>query len=53
MKPNRDTLTRYFSALGKMGGPARARSLTPARRKAIASKAGKARWARAKRKVKP
>lgn len=29
---------------GKKGGPARAKSLTPERRKAIAKKAAKARW---------
>lgn len=29
---------------GKLGGPARAKSLTPRRRKAIAKKAAAARW---------
>ncbi len=32
--------------MGKLGGKARAKSLSPARRAEIASKAGKARWAK-------
>jgi hypothetical protein len=37
---------RSFAARagGKIGGPARARKLTPERRKEIATKANKARW---------
>ncbi len=35
--------------LGKLGGKARAKSLSPARRAEIASKAGKARWAKTKK----
>ncbi len=34
-------------SLGKLGGKARAKSLSPARRAEIASKAAKARWAKA------
>jgi len=33
----------HASALGKLGGPARAKALTPERRKQIATKAAKAR----------
>jgi len=35
-----------FSEMGKAGGAARAKSLTPARRKSIAKKAIAARWAK-------
>ena len=35
----------HASALGKKGGAARAKALTPQRRKAIARKAAKKRWA--------
>ncbi|HET6844957.1 MAG TPA: hypothetical protein VFK06_25225 [Candidatus Angelobacter sp.] len=38
-----------FSELGKRGGPARAKALTPARRKAIAKKAAAARWSKKKK----
>ncbi len=34
------------AALGRKGGPARAKALTPERRSEIARKAAKARWAR-------
>ncbi len=34
--------------LGKLGGKARAKVLSPARRAAIASKAAKARWSKTK-----
>ncbi len=36
--------------MGKLGGNARAKSLSPARRAEIASKAGKARWAKSETK---
>ena len=32
------------AAMGRKGGPARAKKLSPARRKQIASEAAKARW---------
>jgi hypothetical protein len=41
-------IRKYFGKFGKQGGKARASNLTPARRKAIARKAAKARWAKAK-----
>jgi hypothetical protein len=44
----KDALAAHFSALGKSGGTARAKKLTPARRKAIAKKAAKARWPKTK-----
>ncbi len=36
-------------SLGKLGGKARAEKLSPARRAEIASKAAKARWAKAEK----
>jgi hypothetical protein len=38
------TVFRYFSALGSLGGRARVSKISPARRKAIARKAARARW---------
>jgi hypothetical protein len=43
--------TKLGSEGGKRGGPARAKALTPARRSAIAKMGGKARQARAKKKL--
>jgi hypothetical protein len=42
---------RAYRASGKAGGHARAASLTPERRRAIARKAARARWAKAKTKA--
>jgi hypothetical protein len=51
-KPTQPTLeemrTLIFSAMGRKGGRARAKTLSPARRKAIAEKAAMARWAKKK-----
>ena len=38
----------FFERAGKQGGEARAKSLTPARRKEIAAHASKTRWAKKK-----
>lgn len=53
--PDDDELRRRAAAIlgslgGKRGGPARAKSLSKARRSEIARKAAKARWKRKKRK---
>jgi hypothetical protein len=37
-------ITAYFRKFGKKGGKARKKKLSPARRKAIAKKAARARW---------
>jgi hypothetical protein len=42
--PSSEMVSRVFSMMGKKGGPARAESLTPKRRKEIARKAAAARW---------
>jgi hypothetical protein len=42
--PSPDMVKQVFSMLGRRGGPARALALTPAKRKAIAKKAARARW---------
>ncbi len=42
-------LRKYLSELGKKGGDARAKALSPARRRKIAVKAIRARWDRAKK----
>jgi hypothetical protein len=39
---NKQDISKLFSDLGRKGGKARAKSLTPARRKEIATKASKA-----------
>jgi hypothetical protein len=41
-----------ISEMAKLGGKARARSLSPARRKEIAEKAIKTRWAKSKKQKK-
>jgi hypothetical protein len=41
---DRDTPTSAAAELGKLGGAARARSLTPERKKEIAKKAAAKRW---------
>jgi hypothetical protein len=46
--PTDEMMSRVFSALGKKGGPARAKALSEERRKEIASKAAKKRWAKKK-----
>jgi hypothetical protein len=47
MEPTPEEMRRQAaSILGKMGGPARAASLSPARRRSIARKAAEARWNR-------
>jgi hypothetical protein len=38
------TLSQIFAALGRKGGVARAKKLSPEQRKRIARKAAKARW---------
>jgi len=49
-KPARDELLREAARVfGSLGGQARAKVLSPAQRKEIAQKGGKARWRRAKR----
>jgi hypothetical protein len=50
---NRKELTKYFAKFGKQGGKARAKKLTSEQRKASASKAAKARWAKKNAKMKP
>jgi hypothetical protein len=42
----------YLQSLGKKGGPARAKALTPEQRKEIARKAAQARWAKKQSKQK-
>ncbi len=54
-EPTPDELRRQAAAIlgslgGKKGGPARAKSLSRARRSAIAKKAAKARWKHKRRK---
>ena len=45
--PSLSTIARILGRLGGLkGGPARAASLTPEKRRAIAKKAAKKRWAR-------
>jgi hypothetical protein len=44
----RELLRRMGRAGGKIGGPARAESLSAARKRAIAKKAAAARWAKTK-----
>ena len=39
----------YLAALGRKGGPARAKALTPAKRRAIARKAAQTRWRKEKK----
>jgi hypothetical protein len=43
-EPTAEMVKEVFSMLGRRGGPARAKALTPAQRKAIAKKAAAARW---------
>ena len=50
--PTPEMFSAVFSALGKKGGAARAKSLTKARRVAIAKKAVNTRWAKARAKGK-
>jgi hypothetical protein len=49
----REALSAYFSSLGlkggSKGGKARARNLGPRRRRAIAKKAARARWRKARK----
>jgi hypothetical protein len=49
-EPTAEQISAVMAALGRRGGPkggpARAKALSPARRKAIAKKAAAARWAR-------
>jgi hypothetical protein len=40
--PDSEQLSRYFSAIGRKGGHARAKKMTPEQRKASATKASKA-----------
>ena len=46
MKKTFPEMSEYFAAMGKKGSRARARKLSPERRKEIARKAALARWAR-------
>jgi hypothetical protein len=48
-KSKRVTISELASMLGRRGGPARAKALTKARRKAIARKAARTRWAKVRR----
>jgi hypothetical protein len=41
-------LLRAFQECGRVGGQTRAKNLTPARRRAIAKKAARARWKKKK-----
>jgi hypothetical protein len=41
-----EMVKRVFSMMGRRGGSARAKALTPEERKAIARKAAAARWAK-------
>jgi hypothetical protein len=43
-------IREYFAKFGKQGGKARAKNMSPERRKEIAAKAAKARWAKARQK---
>lgn len=43
-EPDATTLTKRASTAGKVGGPARAKALTPQQRSEIASIAASARW---------
>jgi hypothetical protein len=43
-EPTQDEVRRVMASLGKKGGPARAESMTPERRKEIAAKGAEARW---------
>lgn len=47
-KPEDPPRTEIARQAGQVGGPARAASLPPDERRAIATRAAKARWARAK-----
>ncbi|MGH9516359.1 MAG: hypothetical protein ACRD3P_11870 [Terriglobales bacterium] len=51
-KPDWERYSAYFSELGKKGGKARARKLTPEQRKASATKASKAAAAKRTREAK-
>lgn len=44
MTPTKKQISDVMRAMGKKGGPARAASLSPARRAEIALSAAKARW---------
>jgi len=48
-----ETLKEYFSRMGRKGGKASRRRLTPAERKESARRAALARWAREKKKQEP
>ena len=48
MKKPSPQLSEYFSKMGKKGSKARAKKLSPARRKEIARNAIAARWVKAK-----
>jgi hypothetical protein len=55
--PTRDSVSQYLATIGRRGGikggKARAAVLTKARRRAIAKKAAKARWAAKKAATRP
>jgi hypothetical protein len=45
----RSVLSQHLSKLGRKGGKARLTTMTPERRREVASNAAKKRWAKAKR----
>jgi len=49
-KPSKRDLQAVMSALGKRGGPARWRGVTPEERKRLMSQAAKKRWAKRQKK---
>jgi len=48
-EPSKEQISQVFAAMGRRGGPARAKALTPAQRKKIARAGAKARWAQPKK----
>ena len=49
VRSKRDLLAEYFVEFARRGGKARAKNLTAERRRAIARKAARARWTKARR----
>ena len=50
MTLNKTDIKEWYASLGRKGGPARAKALSPERRKEIAKKAIQARWEKDKKK---
>jgi len=44
--PSKEQISKVFAMMGRRGGPARAKALTPAQRKKIARAGAKARWSK-------